>query len=372
MKSFNHLFLLFILAFVFTTCQNLNKNLFPQEGTSLISYNHKNILYDGRIGSDLAKNAAALYWSGSSIKIDFKGTGLKMILEDENQANYYNVILDGKLIKVLRPDSIKRSYTIVENLKNQNHSVELFKRTEWTKGKTLFYGLQLNQGGKILPKKTPNRFIEFYGDSITCGYAVEDESGKDRPDSIYTNNYVAYGAITSRHFDASYACIARSGIGLTVSWFNQIMQDIYWRLDPADSTSQWNFNQKKPDIIIVNLFQNDSWITNMPDYVEFKRRFGKTKPSTDFIIATYKKFIADLRTKNPKAEIICMLGNMDITKKNTVWTNYVQTAVDALKDEKIHTLFVPFKETDGHPNVKEQQEMANKLIQFIASKFNWM
>jgi hypothetical protein len=39
--------------------------------------------------------------------------------------------------------------------------------------------------------------MEFYGNSITAGYAIEDFSGNDQPDSTYTNNYLSYAAITA-------------------------------------------------------------------------------------------------------------------------------------------------------------------------------
>lgn len=361
-----------INLFVFVGCYSPSKVVIKNDTSSFIRYDHPNIKYSGRVGVDLDSTAAEMYWSGSSIKIDFEGTALKVILADENHQNYFNVLIDGNLSKIIRPDTLKKTYTLADNLPKGKHSIELFKRTEWTKGKTWCYGFMTNRKAKILPlKKENDRMIEFYGNSITCGYAVEDFSGKDNPDSTYTNNYLAFGAITARHFKADYTCIARSGIGLTISWYNQIMQDIYWRLDPTDSLSKWDFSLKTPDIVVVNLLQNDSWLTNRPEFSEFKRRFGTTKPTADFIISTYATFIQSLRTQYPQTEIICMLGNMDATQKDTVWPDYIQKAVTSLNDTKIQTLFIPYKESGGHPSIAEQQKIANKLIYFIKKKFEW-
>ena len=70
------------------------------------------------------------------------------------------------------------------------HTIEIFKRTEWDRGKTSFYGFQIKGNPKLLHKsEPPKRKMEFYGNSITAGYAVEDTSGKDSPDSTFTNNY---------------------------------------------------------------------------------------------------------------------------------------------------------------------------------------
>ena len=64
------------------------------------------------------------------------------------------------------------------------HSIELFKRTEWDKGKTFFYGFEFNGKNKLLkPSKLPKRKIEFFGNSITCGYAIND-SVNDSPTGL--------------------------------------------------------------------------------------------------------------------------------------------------------------------------------------------
>ena len=96
----------------------------------------------------------------------------------------------------------------------------------------------------IEEKAQKKRKIEFYGDSITAGYAVEDTTGKDSPDSTYTNNYLSYASITARHFDAEYSFIIKSGIGVTISWFPIIMPEIYDLTDPQDPQSKWDFSKE--------------------------------------------------------------------------------------------------------------------------------
>jgi hypothetical protein len=44
------------------------------------------------------------------------------------------------------------------------HTLQLFKRTEWDKGKTLFYGFAVDNNVKLLsPPALPKRKIEFFG-----------------------------------------------------------------------------------------------------------------------------------------------------------------------------------------------------------------
>ncbi|GAF03827.1 SGNH/GDSL hydrolase family protein [Saccharicrinis fermentans] len=123
--------------------------------------------------------------------------------------------------------------------------------------------------------------------------------------------------------------------------------------------------------MVVNLFQNDSWIVNRPNYEQFISRFGTKKPNEDFIINAYKNFIASLRTKHPQSYIICALGNMDATIEGSLWPGYIQAAVNQLNDDRMYTCFFPFKNTGGHPKVDEHHAMANQLIGFIDQNIAW-
>src|SRR6201999_692597 len=104
---------------------------------------------------------------------------------------------------------------VINGLDNGNHHLELFKRTEWAMGQTWFYGFELGKEGKLLPASpTHKRKIEFYGNSITCGYAVLDTEGKDRGTAPYEDGYLSYAAITARHYNAEFSSISKSGIGV--------------------------------------------------------------------------------------------------------------------------------------------------------------
>ncbi|MEA1898544.1 MAG: electron transporter RnfD [Bacteroidota bacterium] len=355
--------ILMLLILSVTACLN--------EKGNFIAFDNERIEYMGRVGMN-ERGFAEIYWPGSSIKIHFEGTGIKALLKDEHGKNYFNVIIDEDSILILKPDTVQKIYTLARGLSPGLHTVELFKRTGWNRGKTLFYGFKTGKKTNILdsdPQKERN--IEFYGNSITAGYAVEDYSGNDSRDSTFTNNYRSYANLTARHFNAEYSCIARGGIGIMVSWYPLIMPEMYNRLDPEDEYSIWDFSKFTPEVVVVNLFQNDSWIVELNEYEEFQHRFGTEAPDEDFIIDSYSSFLRLLRDKYPESHIICMLGNMDITREVSPWPGYVEKAVAGMEDKKMYTLFVPFKQTPGHPRIEEQAEMANKLIDFIEDKIDW-
>lgn len=355
--------IILLITIIFFSCTN-------QKKTEFVSFKDSNILYTGRINFN-NDTAAILYWPGTSIKLNFKGSTLKILLKDTKGKNFYNIILDNDSMFILRPDTIKQWYNIAQNLPNKKHTVEIFKRTEWRVGPTYLYGFKTGDNTELLPppihtKKT----IEFFGNSITAGYAIGD-TVEDLADSLFTDNYLTYGAITARHYNANYYCTARGGIGITISWFPMIMKEMYNRLDPEDSTSVWDFSRYTPDIVVINLFQNDSWLVEKPDYPEFKHRFGTKKPSKEFIINEYYNFVKTIRQTYPNAKIICALGSMDAVKKGSKWPDYVRQAVDKMNDSNIYTYVFPYINKDGHPKIKDHKIMADSLINFIDREDLW-
>ncbi len=327
-----------------------------------INYDNENIKYKGRINMGTG-DKAILYWSGSSIKIRFVGTEIKALLKNEQMENYYNIIIDDTLY-MLEPSTIKQWYTLASGLANVEHTVEIFRRGEWAScGKTYFYGFEVNANAEILPPIPSDLIIEFYGNSITAGRAIEDTVG-DSPDGHFTNNYLSYSAITARYFNADYYCIARSGIGITISWFDMIMDEMYYRLDPNNPASFWDYSQVTPNVVVINLFQNDSWLVDMPDYYKFST-FGTEKPSDEFLINAYKEFLQKIRNVYPNTPIICTLGSMDATQSGSPWPGYISSAIDLMEDSNMFTCFFPYQGKGGHPKVEEHKNMANILIKFI-------
>ena len=167
---------------------------------------------------------------------------------------------------------------------------------------------------------------------------------------------MSYAAMTARRIDAEYHSTSMSGIGVVKSWYPLIMPQMYNRLAPNKDDSKWDFSQWTPDIVVVNLFQNDSWLIK--------------NHKAENMIEAYVNFIQTIRKHYPEAYIICALGNMDITRKDSPWPNYVKTAVNNLSkapsnDKKLHSLIFPYKETGGHPTVKEHEVMTDQLVEYL-------
>lgn len=338
----------------------------------LVAPDSKAITYMGRV--KVSPTSSSFYWPGSSATINFKGTGVKATLQTVSGKAFFYVIVDKDASKAVKisSDSLKTSYNLASNLPYGKHTVMLYKLTNNTT-ENLLYNFEIEGKGKIRSaSKLPKRKIEFYGNSITAGHGVDVADGmKDSGAPPFFNNYHTYAALTASHFNAQYSCIARSGIGLMVSWFPEIMPEIYDRINPTDSTSKWDFNSNPADVVVVNLGQNDYWIVNMPENEQFKARFGTKKPTEEFIVQSYANFISKLRIKYPKAHIICALGSMNATETGSKWPDYIKQAIAGLDDDKVHSVFFPYKKINSHPRKKEQKEMADVLIDFIEKTVKW-
>lgn len=329
-----------------------------------IKADNPNFQYTGRIDFT-SQDKPIIYWPGSYIKANFEGSLLVISLDDKTGQSFYEVYIDENynLPYVIDCAAGVKDYPIVSGLKDTAHSFIVFRRTEASTGSTAFLGIQLADGKNLLsPPPRPERKLLFYGDSITCGMGNEAPDSYPDDNLAYENNFKAYGALASRLLKADYMCIAKSGIGIMISWFSLTMPQYYYRLDPDNASSNWDFNLYVPDVVVINLFQNDSWLLT-------------TKDSTK-ITNAYVDFVRTIRQKHQRAFIVCALGNMDITKTGSPWPKYVEAAVQKMKIEeketKLGTYFFPYSSSwSKHPRVRHHLVMGYNLASYIETQMGW-
>ncbi len=343
----------------------------PVWALTKISADDTNLQYTGRI--DFTKpSEPQISWPGTSITGNFTGQYLAVTLDDQLGKNYFNVFIDNDLKRpiIIKAEKGEKHYVIAANLAPGKHNFLLTKRTEGEEGATTIKSFELADDGKLsAPPVRLKRKIEFFGDSITSG--MGNESPDDGPDHLTKdkNNFMAYDAITARNLKAELHVTSQSGIGIMISWFPFIMPQFYDQLNAVgNNDSQWDFASWTPDVVVINLFQNDSWLTD-------RERRMNPNPTDEQRIQAYVDFVKTIRGKYPNAYIICALGSMDATKEGSKWPGYINTVVARIKQdnpkEKMDTLFFEFTGYGAHPRVKHHQANAAKLTAFIKQKMNW-
>ena len=338
---------------------------------TFIPADNSQLQYAGRIDFAQAK-APVLSWPGTSIEGNFTGSSLAVKLDDQLGKNFFNVFVDGDLEHpyILQADKGSKTYSAFSGLKPGAHRFLITKRTEGEEGATVFQGLELADGGKLLPPPPrKQRRIEVFGDSITSG--MGDEAADGKPDDVLRekNNFMSYASITARNLDAEAHIISQSGIGLMISWFPFTMPDFYDQLSAVgNNDTHWDFKSWTPDVVVINLMQNDHWLID-----DHKRL--QPMPTDDQRIQNYKQFVLKIRALYPKAYIVCALGSMDAIAPGSKIPGLVRSAVEQIrseqKDERIDSLMFDFTGYTAHPRVRHQQANAVKLTAFIRQKMGW-
>lgn len=355
--------LLFVIGLVICTmiCFAGNVNTIPA--------NDPAIEFTGRI--DFSDPLAPKFsYSGVSIRACFSGTSIAVIMDDDTGQNYYNVILDGKVLNTLKIDIGKKTYTLAEGLENRVHEIEIFKRTEQMFGKTQFFGFVTDEGTTLSPiVRKRDKMIEFIGNSITCGYGNEGINGGTFGPTT-ENHYMTYAAITSRNFNARHLAVCKSGIGIYRNYDGpaegntDCMTNYYTRTFLYDENPKYSFAEES-DLVCIDLGTND---------------FSTTGCDSAKFVSNYLRLIDTIQTKYSTPDIVCLLGPMLSGSSLTICRKYLKVIVDAANlNGKGNVYFFEMSAQTGdlgiaidyHPTVAQHTRNAQELTAYIKSLKGW-
>ena len=315
----------------------------------------------GRVAKDA--NGYAYQWPGIYFETTFKGTGVG--LEFDDSANNFNVILDGKLLMIVRKPGHRTLYVGTEG--SDAHTIRLEKRSETQYATGHFQGFIAMEAAT--PEPVRARQIEFIGDSLTVGYGNTSAFTQCTPDEIFetTDAQESFGPLTARHFDADYQINAFSGLGMVRNYDGKEhakyhMPMLYDRAifdDPAPVVEpDWH-----PQVIVVSIGGND-----------FSTPVRADEPwkTADGLAADYQKtyvaFVERVHAANPKAQIIMMWHDDDAT-----YAASAQKVFDTLKasgiDHLDHIAMPKLAATgcNGHPNIHDDAKIADGLTTYLTA-----
>lgn len=329
-----------------------------KEEWRFFSADHPDFYYIGRIDRTMPQ-APVFIWQGSELRVRFSGQRIGFRFAEAWGQNYYNVIIDGEVHLLRLIPEGTRDYLLSVTLPPGIHEVVLFKRSEALFGQATFGGLILEPTARIEAKPEPLPLrIEFYGDSITAGACNEDPADDQYDDLKTHNNYLAYGAITARALNAEYVCIAVSGTGICYSWNPVLLPEVFDRTKPDTGSPCYAFNDRQPDLVVVNLGQNDYGFT-LVEGIAFPLDFAQK----------YREFIRKIRNLYPSAHIICAIGGMTAYRESAELRTAFTQAVTKLaaEDSRIHS-FVFSAFAVNHPRVTVHWQLAEELTGFIKNE----
>lgn len=330
--------------------------------------------YSGRIDFEV-QTAPVFVYAGSFVKIKFRGTCISADISNHRSyaTNYLGYILDGKQGKfALTQDDMPHTYTLGKRLTEEEHELLLFKRMDSCHYFT-FHGFVMEEEGEILPlQDKPQRRIEVFGDSVSCGEVSEalHYVGKEDPkhDGEFSNSWYSYSWITARRLNAELHITAQGGAALMdkTGWFlgpDYIgMESIYDKIEYNPSigpTKQWNFELWKPHVVIVAIGQNDANPENFmaEDYHCEKAVIWRQH---------YRAFVEKLMKLYPKAHFILATT---ILGHDASWDKAIDDVCNELNDARVHHFLYSNNGcgTPGHIRVPEAEKMAEELSTYINS-----
>ena len=318
--------------------------------------------FTGRSG-DASGGARLLAWSGSELRARFTGTRLALrFTPSRGGLNHFTVEIDGRphVLALAAVGTGTADWRLRDPLPPGEHSLRIVKRTEGAMAEAVFHGLLLGDDGRLLepPPARPLK-LEFYGDSITAG-ACNGDMGDDQYEDLSTHDGTrAYGALTAQRLGADYVGIAVSGIGITRTWGEYLMPQVWDRVAPRPDAPVAPRDPHAPEVVLVNLGQNDHGLPasrGEPFATDFTRR--------------YLDFVRQLRRRYPDAKLVLLIGGMSAWKEQPAIPQALAAAVERLHgegDDQVWTYtFQAF--SWAHPRIDVHEQMADELVAFLKDK----
>lgn len=265
-----------------------------------------------------------LAYSGSGIEFTVTGTSADIVfygdstaanasVTNENCARFA-IYVDGERVVDEMMNEGAKKFVLFEGEEERTATVRVVKLSE-TAMSTLGIRSIHVANGTIAPTEEEQHYIEFVGDSITCGYGVDDEDRNNHFSTATEDVTKTYAYKTAQALGADYSMVSISGYGVISGYSSdgtkketQTMGQYYDKLgfsyanSGGFSVSDWAWGfEREPDVVVINLGTNDASYTGSDAEKQAEFQEG------------YEALLKQIREKNPNAYILCTLGLMGDT-----------------------------------------------------------
>ena len=335
---------------------------------------------DGMLWCAFSGSGAEFVFEGKKAEVTVVGDSAAVIPENELNYARFAVFVDDRRVvdHVLTTDKV--TCTVIDSDVPVKAVVRIVKLSETAMSTILIDKITVDDEAKITPTPQKDYYIEVIGDSITCGFGVDDED-PEHPFLTSTEDTTrAYAYRTAQMLGVDYSLVSISGYGIISGYSDdgetkredQLIPNHYEQLgfsfanyngkSPQDIP--WDFTKREPDLIVINLGTNDdSYCTNHQDRQE------------DYT-EHYVMFLERIRELNPNAKILCTLGIMGDNLYPCV-EEAVRRYCHKTEDTRVGTMpFAVQLEEDGvvscwHPTAvthkKAAARLTNRIIEELAT-----
>jgi len=324
--------------------------------------------------------------SGSGAEFTFWGTtatvtllGDSTVLANSDAQVHFAIYVNGEEVVNDMMNKLEKTYTVFESEVEEQCTIKILKLSESAQSTMGIKTIEVTSKGDIAPTENKEKLIEFIGDSITCGYGVEDENRDNHFKTGTENATKTYAYKTAQALGADYSLVSFSGYGIVSGYTatatkvpEQTVPQYYEKLGfsygaylgekPSDYS--WDFSKRQPDVIVLNLGTNDDSYTG-----------AKSERQEEYVTG-YIDFLKTIRKNNPDATIICSLGIMGDRLFPSV-SKAMQMYKMETGDTNIYSVkFDVQSATDGyaadwHPTEATHTKAAEKLTTEIKKIMGW-
>ena len=318
----------------------------------------RQVNYYGR--NVFGESAVTLQNTASAFEVRFIGESLKAQLAASGPGVRLRLYVNGEAAEqMLDVGTAAAEYTLADGCDaGKLNVIKAVKVNSADKGTVVLGGLSTD-GEFATPPAKPALKLEFYGDSITCGYGINnlDADNAANEDGTATYAYLTAEQLGAQLYIQSYSGISL-GLPMTTWGFGerQYMAAMYDWISPKVLSDKWNAEEYQADIIVVALGTNDAAAVSS----------GLGSPST--LTDRAAQFIKTLRAGNATAEIVLCYGMMGV---NAQVDAALRSAVRESGESGVHYLTmkqVSCTAFNGHPDKAGQADGARQLTDFIEEK----
>jgi len=241
------------------------------------------------------------------------------------------------------------------------------KRTEAMVGDLVVASISLRNGRLLPPPAESTRRIEFYGDSITCGYGCLDPVPEHGFQASTESFPLSWAALVGDLLGAEIHAQAISGIGVFRNWpgVEGNPMPLRWRLAHPERQLDWDLSGWIPHAVVVNLGTNDFGTLPFPSRTEFVHTFG-----------AWLRDLGDARREIP---LVVVDGPLLATDHPAPGTRaLVRTLLDEVAGKAgAHRFSLsPCDPRDGfaadfHPSGTQHRRNAAEFAPFLAGLLGW-
>ena len=328
----------------------------------------------------IAENRLYPIHSGSGCEFHFTGTKLEIVLgfsdRPDSEIPYccrprIAVMVNGRFVIKKVIEFIDERYTLISSENRISADIAVIKLSEaaFSIGNVSF---EADENAVIEPVPSAEKRIEFIGDSITCGYGIDDANINSEFATEAENSMKSYAYRTAKLLGMDYSIFAYSGHGIISGWTSDGVRNTAELLPPyyeslgksydmvnglKISDIPWNFSIQTSDIVIVNLGTNDSSFctVNEDTFDEFEN--------------AYAEFLRTVRRCNPSALLILCINIIG----NDMFPYICNAAHKLISEGDSRILTFRFTQQNGmlgygsqwHPSEDTQAYAAEELAEFI-------